>query len=180
MSLFKENNYSEMGRETARLETREMDAPHFTHNAELGVKPSFDSKDIFKEAFKSFGLTTDVSKAKASGKKDVIETKNHSSYLEKGNDGKYYSKETGKSYDSIGAWEKAQETLGKRYDSTAIFFEKKAQKEWARFKNAESNDESDGEKWNHYQRSQEYYAKAQEYAEKAKNTRIKLGETSDS
>ena len=69
-----------------------------------------------------------VSKAEVS---ETSEGNDHSEHLEKGEDGKYYDKETGKAYDSIEAWEKAQETLAKRYEGTAQYYEDKAKKEWA-------------------------------------------------
>lgn len=124
-------------------------------------------------------MTADTSENKASDAKDASEDRDYSEYLEKGDDGKYYDKETGKAYDSIEAWEKAQETLAKRYEGTAKYYEEKAKKEWARFKNAEKNGESDAEKWEHYRRSQEYYAKAKECKEKAEKTWAKLGKTND-
>ena len=65
--------------------------------------------------------------------------------------------------------------LGKRYDSTADFYREKANKEWARFKNAEANNESDGQKWDHYRTSQECYAKARENKEKGDRVWEKLG-----
>ena len=74
---------------------------------------------------------------------------------------------------------KAQETLAKRYEGTAQNFEEKAKREWARFKNAEENGESDAEKWEHYRESQKYYAKAKECREKAALIREKLNSVSD-
>ena len=87
----------------------------------------------------------------------------YSKYLEKGDNGKYCDKETGREYASVDEWEKGQKTLEKRFDSTADFYEKKAKKEWARFKNSEANGEPEWQKCEHYQTSQECYAKAKEY-----------------
>lgn len=176
MSAFKETTSLEKNREIDRPVMRESDAPRLSPNTELRENPFSDSSDIFDAAFKKFGLTADISENKASDAKDSSEDKD---YLEKGDDGKYYDKETGKAYDSIEAWEKAQETLAKRYEGTAKYYEEKAKKEWARFKNAEKNGESDVGKWEHYRRSQEYYAKAKECKEKAEKTWTKLGKTSD-
>lgn len=179
MSAFKETTSPEKNREIDRPVMRETDAPRLSPNTDLRDNPFSDSSDVFDAAFKNFGLTADTSEKKASDTKDSSEDKDYSYYLEKGDDGKYYDKETGKAYDSIEAWEKAQETLAKRYEGAAKYYEEKAKKEWARFKNAEKNGESDAEKWEHYRRSQEYYAKAKECKEKAEKTWAKLGKSSD-
>lgn len=180
MSALKETTSLEKNREIDLHVIRETDAPRLSPNTDLRDNPFSDSSDIFDAAFKNFGLTADTSEDKTSDTKDSSEDKDYSDYLEKGDDGKYYDKETGKAYDSIKAWEKAQETLSKRYEGTAKYYEEKAKKEWARFKNAEKNGESDAEKWDHYRRSQEYYAKAKECKEKAEKTWAKLGKSSDS
>lgn len=179
MSAFKETTSPEKNREIDRPIMRETDAPRLSPNTDLRDNPFSDSSDIFDAAFKNFGLTADTSEKKTADANDSSEDKAYSDYLEKGDDGKYYDKETGKAYDSIEAWEKAQETLAKRYEGTAKYYEEKAKKEWARFKNAEKNGESDAEKWEHYRQSQEYYAKAKECKEKAEKTWSKLGKTND-
>lgn len=112
---------------------------------------------------------------KSSDAKESNEDKDHSKYLEKGDDGKYYDKETGRAYDSIETWEKAMETAAKRYDGTAEYYTDKAKKEWARFKNAEANGESNAEKWEHYKHSKEYFERAKECKEKAGHIWEKLG-----
>lgn len=178
MSEFKETTSPEKNREIDQSEMRETDAPRLPSNTDIRDNPFYDSSDIFDAAFRNFGLTADTTEKK-SDTNDSSEGTDYSDYLEKGDDGKYYDKETGKAYDSIEAWEKAQETLAKRYESTAKFYEDKAKKEWARFKNAENNGESDAEKWEHYRRSQEYYAKAKECKEKAEKTWAKLGRNND-
>lgn len=178
MSEFKETTSPEKNREIDQPTMRETDAPRLPSNADIRDNPFSDSSDIFDDAFRNFGLTSDTTEKK-SDTNDSSEDNDYSDYLEKGDDGKYYDKETGKAYDSIEAWKKAQETLAKRYESTAKFYEDKAKKEWARFKNAEKNGESDDEKWEHYRRSQEYYAKAKECKEKAEKIRAKLGENND-
>lgn len=175
MSAFNETTSPEKSREIDRPVLKETDAPRLSPDTELKENPFSDSSDLFDAAFKNFGLTADTSETKDSDAKDSSEEKDYSDYLEKGDDGKYYDKETGKAYDSVEAWEKAQETLAKRYESTAQYYEDKAKKEWARFKNSEQNGESDAEKWEHYRRSQEYYAKAKECKEKAAHIREKLG-----
>lgn len=155
------------------------DTSHWTSDTETGDHSVSDLMDIFDSAFKSFGLFSEANEAKSSETDESSEGKDYSQYLEKGDDGKYYDKETGRAYDSVEAWVKAQETLAKRYESTAQYFEDKAKKEWARFKNAEQNGESDAEKWEHYRRSQEYYAKAKDCREKAAHIREKLNSNSD-
>lgn len=175
MSAFKETISPEKNKEIDRPIIRDTDAPRLPPNTDLKDNPFSDSSDLYDAAFKNFGLTADTSEKRDSETKDYSEEKDYSDYLEKGDDGKYYDKETGKAYDSIEAWEKAQETLAKRYESTAQYYEDKAKKEWAHFKNSEQNEESDAEKWEHYRRSQEYYAKAKECKEKAAHIREKLG-----
>ncbi len=180
MSVFKETGAPEKNRETAHSVMRETDVPRLCPNKELNDNPFSnlsDLSDAFETVFKNFGLITETSKRSEASESN--EDKNYSDYLEKGDDGRYYDKETGKAYDSIEAWEKAQETLAKRYKGTAEYYEEKAKKEWAKFKNAEKNGESDAEKWEHYRRSQEHYAKAKECKEKAEKTWAKLGKTSD-
>lgn len=160
----------------------ESDRPKLTRNAdwkEFNDNPFTRNTDVYDDIFKKKGLVYETSgnnEAEMNNDSNESET-DYSQYLEKGDDGKYYDKETGKAYDSIDAWVKAQETLIKRYESTADFYENKAKKEWARFKNAEANGESEAEKWEHYRNSQEYYAKAKECKEKAKHLREKLGRT---
>lgn len=155
------------------------DAPHWILNAEAGDNSVSELTDIFNSAFKSFGLTSEVNETKNAETAESSEGKDHSQYLEKGDDGKYYDKEADKAYDSIEAWVKAQDTLAKRYESTAQYFKEKAKKEWARFKNAEQNGESDTEKWQHYRHSQEYYAKDKDFRERAEHTREKLNLIND-
>lgn len=152
---------------------RETDAPSLSKNAEIGEAPFLSSPD-FDKVFEKLGLTDDKAESK-----EPNESKDYSDYLEKGDDGKYYDKQSGKSYDSVEAWEKAQTTLAKRYESTAKHYEEKAKKEWARFKNAEDNGESDEQKWSHYYKSQECYTTANYCKEKAEIIWEKLGKTSD-
>lgn len=178
MSVFKETGSPEKNRETDRPVMRETDAPCLSPNTELSDNPFSEASDIFEAVFRNFGLIADISKKK-SDSNESSEGKDNSDYLEKGDDGKYYDKETGKAYDSIEAWKKAQETIDKRYESTAKYYDEKAKKEWARFKNAEENDESEDEKWEHYRRSQEYYVKVKECKEKAEKIREKLSKVSD-
>lgn len=136
-----------------------------------------DTDSLFEDAFKQAGLM-EQNQEKTAGDAESQGESEHSSgeYLEKGEDGKYYDKETGEAYDSKAEWEAKQETQAKRYESTADYYEEKAAKEWARFKNAEENGETDAEKWEHYRKSQEYYAKAKECREKAQHIRMKLGQ----
>jgi hypothetical protein len=176
MSIFTEITSLGKNQEIDRPVVRETDAPRLSSNTDLREDSFSDSSDIFEAAFKNFGLTAETSDKKASDAKDSSEDKNYANYLEKGDDGKYYDKETEKAYESVEAWEKAQETLAKRYEGTAKYYEEKAKKEWARFKNSEENGESDAEKWDHYRCSQEYYAKAKEFKEKAEKTREKIGQ----
>lgn len=167
----KETANVEKEQETEHPKIQETDAPQLSTDAELSNTPFSDSSDIFDAAFKNFGLTSDAVEAKEIGQT--------SEYIEKGEDGKYYDKGSRKAYDSVEAWKKSRETLAKRYDSTATFYENKAKKEWARFKNAETNGESDSEKWKYYRSSQELYAKSKDNKEKAEKTREALERTND-
>lgn len=155
------------------------DAFRWIADAETGDSAVSELTDIFHSAFKSFGFASETNEAKNSETAEAAEGKDYTQYLEKGDDGKYYDKETGKTYDSIENWVKAQETLAKRYEGAAQYFETIAKREWARFKNAEQNGESEAEKWDHYRRSQEYYAKANDCREKAAHIREKLHSAGD-
>lgn len=193
MSFFKETSPIEdamksdrpVGVDAPKLEESDIpkvdqrDVPHWMPADEIGDNSVSDLTDIFNSAFKSFGLAAEASEAKSSETAESSEGKDYSQYLEKGDDGKYYDKETGKAYDSVEDWVKAQETLAKRYEGTAQYFEEKAKREWARFKNAEENGESDAEKWEHYRESQKCYAKAKDCREKAEKIRDKIENTND-
>jgi len=182
MSSFREVN---IPKEAEQPKVKEVERPALSESDSLLWNPDNQSddtangnlSDVYDSVFKSFGLTAETNSEKKSETNEASESEDYLRYLEKGEDGKYYDKETGKAYDSIEAWEKVQETLARRYESTARYYEDKAKKEWARFKNAEQNGESDAEKWEHYRRSQEYYAKAKECKEKADHIREKLGQT---
>lgn len=169
----KESGQAEKVKETDRPQIKDSDSPHWMP---VEGKSGSDLSDALNSAFKTLGLASESNSEKKSETSESTENKDYSKYLEKGDDGKYYDRETGKAYDSIAAWEKAQETLAKRYEGTSEYYEKKAKKEYAQFKNAEQNGESDAEKWEHYRRSQEYYAKAKECKEKAAHVREKLGQ----
>lgn len=172
----KDGVVSEQHRETDRPKMSESDVPRMPHATDVLDVPFSESSDIFNEIFKQYGLVdASTSEKSETNQTDTADGNDYSQYLEKREDGKYYDKETGRSYDSIEAWKRAQETLAKRYEGTANYYEEKAKKEWARFKNSEANGESDAEKWEHYRRSQEYYAKAKECKEKAEKIRARLG-----
>lgn len=162
----------------------ETDRPKFPEakdGKDINNTPFQPDTDIYNDIFKKNGLISENSESQANeSQSDSVENdKDYSEYLEKGDDGKYYDKETGKAYDSVEQWVKEQETLAKRYEGTAKYYEDKAKKEWARFKNADQNGETDAEKWEHYRKSQEYYAKAKECKEKAARIREKLGQSTD-
>lgn len=172
----KESEQAEKVKETDRPQLKDSDNPRW---APAENKSGVDLSDALNSAFKTLGLATETNSEKKYETNESAESKDYSKYLEKGDDGKYYDKETGKAYDSIEAWEKAQETLAKRYEGTSEYFNEKAKKEYARFKNAEQNGESDTEKWEHYRHSQEYYAKAKECKEKAAHVREKIGQNEE-
>lgn len=172
----KETAVSDRFSETDRFKIRDMGAVSVHYNAESMEDHFSEMKNAFDSIYKRYGLVDDAESEKdGNGRSDAADAQDYSQHLEKRDDGKYYDKETGKSYDSVEQWEKAQETLAKRYEGTANYYEEKAKKEWARFKNAEENGESDAEKWEHYRRANEYYAKAKECKEAAEKIRARLG-----
>ena len=143
------NGFKDITKEIEQPEKlKEGDSPRISEEKALQAAP-----DIYQDALKSFDLRGDVAEESTEKKEN-----DRTEILEKGEDGRYYDKFRG--YDSIEAWEKEQKTSAKRYDSVAEYCKKKADKEWARFKNAEKNGESDAEKWKHYDRAREYYEKA--------------------
>lgn len=163
-----------------KMDLKEVELPKLPEGGDLKKLPDSPFQidtSIYDDIFRQKGLVAESSETSdGDTKQDAGEDENdYSDYLEKGDDGKYYDKETGKAYDSVEDWVKAQETLAKRYEGTAKYYEEKAKREWARFKNSESNGESEAEKWEHYRKSQEYYAKAKECRDKAKAIREKLG-----
>lgn len=183
MSQFKETAAPKEGlvpdrhRETDCPGMVETDALHIPHNAELQDSLFSESSDIFTEIFKKYGLVdTSVSEKSETKQTDTPDGNDYSQYLEQREDGTYCDKETGRVYDSVEEWKKAQETLAKRYEGAANYYEQQAKKEWARFKNAEENGASDAEKWEHYRRAQKYYATVKECREKAKKIRARLGD----
>ena len=128
----KEGFVSDQHRETDHPKMTETDAPRIPHNADLQDSPFSESSDIFTEIFKQYGLVdTSLSEKREANQTDTSDGNDYSQYLEKREDGKYYDKETGKAYDSVEAWKQAQETLAKRYEGTANYYEKKAKKEWS-------------------------------------------------
>lgn len=166
--------------EVKKGDIQEAKLPKLPENNELKKLPDSPflvDTSLYDNILKKNGLVVETSNVNDADKKiDAVENeKDYFKYLEKRDNGKYYDKETGKEYESVEQWVKAQETQEKRYESTAKYFEDKAKKEWARFKNSEANGESNAEKWEHYRKSQEYYAKARECGEKAKHIREKLG-----
>lgn len=171
----KEGFASDQYREIDRPKMSETDSPRIPHNADLPVTPFTESSDVFSAIYKRYGLV-DASKSEKSesDQPNVSGGKDFPRYLEEREDGKCFDKENGKSYDSVEEWQQGQETLTKRYEGVASYFERKANKEWARYKNSEANGESDIEKWEHYRRSQEYYAKAKECTEKVETISNRL------
>lgn len=180
MSFFKETSTSKDSEQAEKI--RETDRPQLkdadnSYHAPIEMKPRSDLSNVLNSAFKAFGFTEETNSENKLESSETAEGKDYSKYLEKGDDGRYYDRETGRAYDSIEDWVKAQETLAKKYEGAADYFHNKANKEWARFKNADANGESEEEKWKHYQKAQEYYTKAKECKEKAAHIREKLGQT---
>lgn len=172
----KESEQAERVKETDHPQLKDSDNPQW---ALAENKYGADLSDALNSAFKTLGLVAETNSEKKYETNESAGSKDYFKYLEKGDDGKYYDKEIGKVYASIEAWEKAQETLAKRYEGTSEYFKEKAKKEYALFKNAEQNEESDTEKWDHYRRSQEYYAKAKECKEKAALVLEKIGQNEE-
>lgn len=159
-------------REISPLESRgEVDLPILPKEAKPEDYRPSSSTETYDKIFEKFNLVDSEKKVSLPEKEGIEKVPDT---LEKGEDGKYYDKETGRSYESVEAWRKHLETLVKRYNSTADFYKMKADKEWARFKNSDANGESEAEKWEHYHSSQEYYTKEKECREKAAKTQEML------
>lgn len=188
------NEFKESQETKAPEKTKETDLPKISENSDWRDHPPGEMPKVYDNVFKSLGLVSDNSddsgNSETSEKTDSSESNNnetdeteenkYSEYLEKGEDGKYYDKETGKSYDSVADWKKEMETLLKKYEGTAKFCEEKAAKEWAKYKNADNEGKSESEKWNHYKLSQDHYERAKDCREKAEKIKQKLGMNQDS
>lgn len=177
MSRFYENEISsednklESKNEVNEVKLQEKERPEQNYLANISFLS--DASD-FDAALEKVGFLSEVAENQDDKKLEKLPGEKYSEFLKKGDNGKYYDKETGREFVSVEEWEKTQITLAKRYDSTAEFYENKAKKEWARFKNSEENGEGPDEKWEHYKTSQECYAKAKEYKEKGEKIREKL------
>lgn len=141
--------------------------------SESGNKSSSDLSEALNLVFKRCGLIEETADKK---KSDTSESPENIifNYLEQGEDGKYYDKETGKAYDSIEAWIKIQEDLVRQYEREAKVFEREAKKEWSQFENSDQNEEYNDETLKHYQKFLEYFSKAEEAQEMADHIREKL------
>lgn len=160
---------------------QETDKPHALSKMEICNTPFSDRTSLFAKAFESFGLIKEIKDVKSFDAGDGEKNEDYSKYLERQDDGKYIDKETGKVYDTIESWIKDLTTLAKRYEGTANYYKRKADKEWAKFKNAEENGLSDEEKWAAFQKAQEYYKKVNDCKQKANEIWRKLGvETQES
>lgn len=84
---------------------------------------SSDLSKALNLVFKSYGLIEETADKKKSDTSESSEYKLFK-YLEQGEDGKYYDKETGKAYISVEAWIKVQKDLVKRYEREAKDFER--------------------------------------------------------
>ncbi len=94
-------------------------------DSESEDKPSSDLSEALNLVFKHYGLIEETADKKKSDTNESSEYKLFK-YIEPGEDGKYYDKETGKVYVSIEAWIKVQEDLVKRYEREAKDFEREA------------------------------------------------------
>ena len=157
-------------RENDNLERPKIDEVNKSDVTSIEKLSGFSDSSYYNTALKKMGFSLNDVKRHDDGKAG------YGKYLEKGDDGKYHDKETGREYASVDEWKKGQITLGKRYDSTAGFYREKANKEWARFKKSEINGESAKQKWDHYQTSQECYIKARENKEKGNRVWERLEE----
>lgn len=167
-----ERNGMETKNEANEIKLQERERPEWSYLADTS---SLSDASEFDSALEKVGFLSEETENQSDKNIEKLPSEKYGEFLEKGDDGKYYDKETGREYASIEEWEKAQITLAKRYDSTAEFYENKAKKEWARFKNSEENGAAPSEKWEHYKTSQECYAKAKEYREKGERQWEKLG-----
>ena len=183
------NEFKETREPVGPEKTKETALPKISENSDWRDHPPGEMPKVYDGVFKSLGLVSDNSdnsdNSETSEKNDSSESNNnetgeteenpYSEYLEKGEDGKYYDKETGKAYDSVADWKKAMETNIKKYESYSAYCKEQANKEWARYKNSESNGETSEQKQAHYLKSQMYYKASQEAQEKADKIKQKLG-----
>lgn len=159
--------------ETAR-EVREDDIPQVSNGSEMGNGFHSEFNKTLSDAFKELGLMKEL----ANNKEFQIPDKDHvSDYLEKGKEGSFFDKLTGKEYESVEKWEKAQETLADRLDGIARYCQDKAEKEWEAFNDIQKNGGSETEKWEHYCQSKEYHRKEQDCMQEVKFIREKLAGT---
>lgn len=162
------------------------DLPKISEDSQWRDQNPRETPKVYTDVFKTLGLVSDKSEnasetsVSADNETNENDENPYSDYLEKGEDGKFYDKETGKSYDSIDDWKKDLQTLLKKYESTAEYCEKKAAKEWAKYKNADQNGESEAAKWNHKKMAQEHYDRAKVCREKAEIIKQKLGISNES
>ncbi len=91
--------------------------------SESGNKSSSDLSEALNLVFKKFGLIEETADKKKSDTSESSEYKLFK-YLEQGEDGKYYDKETGKAYVSIEAWIKVHKDLAERYKAEANYYER--------------------------------------------------------
>lgn len=176
-TVTKERIAAEKHTETDRPKVSETDVPNLSHNTDFKVISSSEVIDSLVNIFKKQGLMDDTAVEKSESKQTDISNKNdYSQSLEKREDGKYYDKETGKEYDSIDAWKKAQITLAKYYEGYADFCEQKAKREYAYYKNSEANGKTSAEKQVHFLQSQKFYKKEENFREEADKICKRLGE----
>lgn len=156
-------------------------------------KNGFEMQGIFSDIYKNYGVTNDTKGSREiNGKsnsgerfdKNVNQMSDKELYKELGlknedrekikkengveNEGTYTDLKTGKEYASFAHWLRAKYIYGKRMESAANdYWKRKADREWAIFKNAEKDGIGDDEKSKHYHESQRYYDKMKECNEKA-------------
>ena len=98
MSEFKENissaNLEHMDmRERDQPTLKEADIPKIPKNVDIFDSPLSGSSDVYDNAFRALGFSTDASDGnKQAEAGETVEDNDHSEYLEKGEDGKVLSR----------------------------------------------------------------------------------------
>lgn len=152
-------------------EVQEADIPQVFDGAEMENGFHSEFNKTLSNVFQKLGLTKDLGNNKEFQTPDEDRGSDH---LKKGEDGSLFDKLTGKEYESVEKWEKAQEILADRLDGIARYCKGKADKEWEAFSDIQKNGGFETEKWEHYSQSKEYHQKELDCMKEAKSIREKL------
>ncbi len=151
----------------------ETDRPVLPKELDSFTASSAESEDSLHKVYERFNLIDSYPSEKTSVSKSNSQIERvDSRFQAKISDAKIFDKETGKTYESIEAWQKKQENLLKRYTGIAEHYQTKADKEWDSFVRVTSNGETENKRYEHYDSFREYQSKAREYKKMAKEIEI--------